>query len=130
MTNAALIEKLEKAKEGSRAMSDEVLVKFGWTTHLGWNDETNWVSPDGSEHGDNADSRPDPTRNLQDIRDEVKRRGYQYAIQTFDESEALNPGGAQASINKAGMSEYQSAEAKTDCNALSIALLKALEAGE
>ncbi len=71
MTNAALVAKLEQAQEGSRALSDEVLLALGWTTQPGWDEGTNWISPEGNEHGDSADSRPDPTCSQGDAVDVV-----------------------------------------------------------
>lgn len=55
-----LIKALEEAKAGSRELSDEVLMAFGWRkTHRAWNDARGramqpypaWVTPDGVEQG-------------------------------------------------------------------------------
>ena len=80
MTNAALIARLEKAEEGSRALSDEVLVALGWTrsskatvayTSGGDRRVDGWGDPSGVWYGLSANSRPDPTENLQDTVDLV-----------------------------------------------------------
>lgn len=65
MTNAALIAKLESAKEGSRALSDEVLEALGYKVMREWNG-WRWLKPGG-----NRVQTFDPTRNLQDAVDLV-----------------------------------------------------------
>ena len=75
MTNPDLIARLSEAKEGSRELSDEVLVALGWM-------EQNAVilqSPDGTQSWFDEPDRPDPTRNLQDVVDLVPG-GYSRAV--------------------------------------------------
>lgn len=67
-----LITRLEQAKEGSRELSDEVLLALGWKTGIGTHaDFTKFHAPDGSPA---SRDRPDPTTNLQDAVDLVPER--------------------------------------------------------
>jgi hypothetical protein len=56
-----LIERLEKAKEGSRELSDMVLVAHGWAAPT--EDNEGWFTPDGLFVSANRE-RLDPTRSL------------------------------------------------------------------
>ncbi len=64
-SHAALIKRLEEAKEGSRELSDEVLVALGW--RIG-KPRRAWA-PNRDFYFD--DQVPDPSRNLQDAVDLV-----------------------------------------------------------
>lgn len=68
-----LIAELERAEEGSRELSDKALLASGWTygpyQYSGKSFSTSgegWIKPGGEPWMLGADSRPDPTRNLQD----------------------------------------------------------------
>lgn len=127
MTNAALIARLEKAKEGTRALSDEVLRASGWTTQPGWNDGTNWISPDGSEHGDSADSRPDPTTSLDDAVALVPEGlywsiGWHTSTGNLLAKSVLWPPGPWPGPNEGWRGEH-----KEPAMSFSIAILKAME---
>ena len=72
-SHAALIAELESAQEGSRALSDEVLLALGWKREqvsLSPPGLHSWKMPDGTW----AEGLPDPTRDLQDIVDLVPER--------------------------------------------------------
>ena len=60
--HTALVSTLKAATEGSRELSDEVLLAHGWTTEEGW-----WWGPHGEElTPETAAERPDPTRSIDD----------------------------------------------------------------
>lgn len=126
-SHAALIAKLE-AGEASRALSDEVLVAMGWTTHTGWNDEINWVSPDGNEHGNDADSRPDPAHNLQDALDLVTI--FHAYIDMTIEPEMEGCDRVCLAIIRIDADTRFSGTSTTPALALCVANLKALETGD
>lgn len=131
MTNVALISKLEKAKEGSRAMSDGVLLVLGWTQSKPdhWKiGELAWKIPQGEWAG----QPPDPTRDLQDAVDLVPE-GWIVA----DLRQRINPPVwhwyCALSYLTAKFESFDirpDTEAPTPALALSIAILKALEAGD
>ena len=138
-----LIVDLAAAPEGSRELSDACLLAFGWTkvreaypSYFGSGKdvyEIDWHAPDGQIYGHigrRSQFRPDPTRNLQDCKDVMVPKGWQWGVNTFGEDEVFNPGGAQAFVvrNSRTHEGYQSGEAKTDCNALCIAGIRAHEA--
>lgn len=64
-----LLDRLQNATEGSRQLSDHVLLELGWTFKQ-WEQRRkkvpyDWITPDGQgvvEYG----KQPDPSRNLQD----------------------------------------------------------------
>lgn len=62
--NPDLISRLETAAEGSRELSDEVLLALGWSDN---DDEIEgyWIPPEGGRWGDRGE-RPDPTRSIDD----------------------------------------------------------------
>ncbi|MDJ0513107.1 MAG: hypothetical protein QNJ62_06655 [Methyloceanibacter sp.] len=64
-----LIEDLRAAPEGSRQLSDRVLLACGWTK----DSLDDWWAPNQKYGGPN---RPDPTRNLQDAVDWVVPEGW------------------------------------------------------
>ena len=98
-SHAALISELEAAKEGTRALSDKVLVALGQLS------ESHKLMPD----------RPDPTRDLQDIADLVP------------EDMKWGVDSTEAWVGQ-GDDEDAWGNAKTPALSLCIALLKAMEA--
>jgi len=112
MTNAALIAKLEKAEEGSRALSDAML-----------------TACDAWERTAVGEIFPDPTRNLQDAVDLVPERwGWLVEVWQRAESWAQIVQRPKNSVKPSGI--FEGAEAKSPALALSIAILKAVEAGD
>ena len=124
---AALIAALERAEEGSRELSDEVLLALGWGTRLEFTREV-WVAPSGNS----SKHRPHPTRNLQAAVDLVPE-GWGWAAAELDQGEPsavltnrepqLKPGTFDANPDK---KDFRS-KAATPALALVIAILKAVE---
>ena len=117
MTNAPLISRLEEAKEGSRELSNMILLALGWRerggrarflTHFA-------VSPDGAEipWGDH----PDPSRNLQAAVDLVPE-GLPWDMESAGIVEMGTDNGPVEGI------------AATPALALCVAIIKAMEAGD
>jgi len=124
MTNAALIARLVEAKEGSRALSDEVLVALGMTGK-GTLRRKDWDAT-GKTHI--YVGRYDPTGNLQDAVDLVPT-GYGYVVSDGDWSTA-RASVAWKNTSVAFASPKFDVRAPTPALALSIAILKAMEAGD
>ena len=119
MTNAALISELEAAKEGSRALSDKVLLARGFTRQAVKNQPNSWMwfKPDGRQLGALGVQRPHPTGNLQDIADLVPE-DMKWGVDSLE-----------AWVGQ-GDDEDTWGNAKTPALSLSIALLKAMETAD
>ena len=113
----ALITKLEAATEGSRALSDEVLLTCGWQ-RSNHQDRRScyWTSPDGRTHS----RRPDPTRSLDDAVTLVPE-GWLWSVGVQNTHKRTGP---SAFIWKPDV-KAQFIEAATPALALCIAALKA-----
>ena len=111
-SHAALIARLVETKEGTRELSDEVLVALGW--RIG-KPRRAWA-PNRDFYFD--DQVPDPTRNLQDIVDLVPE-GHPWTLDSIG-------------IVEMGTTTGKPVEgiAATRALAMCIAILKAVEAGD
>ncbi|KKK62212.1 hypothetical protein LCGC14_3006570, partial [marine sediment metagenome] len=116
-SNAVLIAELEQAKEGSRALSDRVLLALGYSLKTR---TLEWYTPAGVVIGHNSDwsRRPDPSRNLQCAVDLVPE-GHPWTLDSIG-------------IVEMGTTTGKPVEgiAATRAIAMCIAILKAMEAGD
>ena len=120
MTNAALIAKLESAKEGSRELSDEVLMALGWQRRpIQITGVYEWYRTGGDHYIGVV--RPDPSRNLQDAVDLIPGKAHWAASYPVGEAELVY-GGPNGRL--------VTADAATAPLAMCIAILKAVEAGD
>ena len=127
MTNAALIAKLEQAQEGSRVLSEEVLLALGWAIRV--SDKSPhfvyWIKPGGGEFS--SDNRPEPTQNLQDATG-LLAPDFWWVVSGGAQK---TTGAPDAHVGCRGRQIYsQNGKATTPALALSIAILKAVEAGD
>ena len=127
VTNTALIAKLEKAPEGSRALSDEVLLALGWTQYRMPNWKAGrlaWKKPDGRGAGPEA---ADPTRNLQDVVDLVPE-GWFWRVGVYSNR---RPSAIITKADGVPPTKWSYApDAATPTLALCIAILRAMEAAD
>lgn len=133
MTNAALIARLVKAKEGTRALSDEVLLALGWTKSKPdpWKiGELAWKKPNGQWAG----MPPHPTSSLDDTVDlvpegwdwDLTSRNIAIICSDWNDDEAKVFWSQEQSRGKIGFSQSIGTVA-TPAIALSICILKSLE---
>lgn len=106
---ADLAARLEAATEGSRELSDEVLVACGWTVDPG----LFWRKPDGWHCHDDA---PDPTRSVDDSIALIGERRWYIAASARDDM-----GGYFVQVGK------PTAHAATPALALCAAIVKGVE---
>ena len=119
---AALIAALERAEEGSRELSDEVLLALGWGTRLEFTREV-WVAPSG----DSSKHRSDPTRNLQGAVDLVPEGMDWWEVGKVRDKPFMGRGTHRAAIGKWGEPEHYQ-HAMSPALALCVAILRAVEA--
>ena len=119
MTNAALITELEKAEEGTRALSDEVLLLSGWSVESQLSGHM-WVTPDGGYLERDLD-RPHPTGNLQDAVNLVPEGEWWSLCVNLDDREICEAEVGGCSGDNQGL-------AATPALALCICILKAMAA--
>ena len=125
-SHAALIAELEQEKEGSRALSDEVLRALGWITVVVGGHEI-WNSPDGKLRLAAQFDRPDPTQNLQDAADEAERCSYDWEVGKWIQSAGKIVGDAQVWPSGDDDALPTGGKAWSPALALSAAILKAME---
>ena len=128
MTNTALIEKLEKAKEGSPVLSYEFLLALGWTQDRcpNWKaGRLEWKKPGGAWAGPRA---PYPTEHLQDALNLVTI--FHAYIDMTIEPEREGCDRVCLAIIRVDNDIRFSGTSTTPALALCVANLKALEAGD
>ncbi len=116
MTTAPLISRLVEAKEGSRALSDEVLEALGYKMFQDWNG-WGWIAPDGTKHSPGL--RFDPTRSLDDAV-ELVPEGWFWSVSDIGEAWIGTHLGPNQPIKYEG-------KGATPALALVMAILKAME---
>ena len=134
-----LIERLEKAGEGSRILDARIAVAAQLNMPEPMGDAEPYLKmphkldecADGTywlvqRSGMSLRTAPQYSTNLQDAFGLVLE-GWQYGISTHPPDELFNPGGAQAYVMKGMAENYQHSDAATPALALCIACLRALE---
>ena len=132
-----LIARLEKAKSGSRALSDECLLAVGWVhdrrkTSSGKYTDYGWIRPDGSKCY--TKDVPDPSQNAQDAIDWMLPEGwYIHSLRQDEdgfEAHIVDPKSydGEGMFDREGIAGWNNSIA-APALALSAAGLKALEAG-
>ncbi len=124
-SHAALVAKLESAKEGSGKLSCAVLVALGYKYHWRWNGGR-WIAPDGSEC--RIIPQPDPSHDLQDALNLVQL--FHSYIDMTIEPEMEGCDRVCLAIIRVDADTRFSSTAATPALALSAANVKAAEAGD
>ena len=123
MAEQTLIERLTAAKEGTRELSDEVLLARGWTITKDRGPQALYISP-GNDPPVYQVYAPDPTRSLDDWKRWCVPEGLTWGVSNRRSGEGV----WTATIEKDSYYEFYS-RALTPALALCIAGMKAREAG-